>query len=820
MASEEDNIHKRRRLQRACDFCRRKKIRCDGVVLSPKTDEERCSNCKLYNATCTYVQAAQKRATSGAAAKGSSHVESLEDRVERMDTLLTNLVGPTARSAPLQTSPTSSPSTQSSGSPSSSTKQTIEGTSTPEDSEEYYIITDNFEKLQVGGDAWSRFFGKSSSAQLVHTALELKHGVELSPIDKKVLEDTNVCNWTKATGGGNLLMEARPEFKNKPYWEDEVHLKENMPAYIFPEPNLFKSLVEAYFSMPNMMTPILHRQTFDRLVAQGMHRKDQIFGAVTLLVLANGARFLKDPRVLLEGEKTRRSSGWMYFTQVQTMRRSLLAPPSIFDVQFYALYANYLFGTSAPQSSWTVIGMGLRSAQDVGAHRKKKTSHPTIEDEMWKRAFWTLLCMDRQASLDMGRPCSIHDDDIDVALPIEVDDEYWDHPDPEQRFKQPPGKPSYMSYFVAYIKLHQIVGTCLRTLYSANKNRPHQGKDWEQNLVTELDSTLNRWVDAVPEHLRWDPHRQDEIFFNQSVSLYATYYNLQVLIHKPFIPTPRNASPAFPSLAICTNASRSLSHIVSIQRARGFTWAQAYIMLQSFAAGIVLLLNIWGGKRTRLSLNPVKEMVDVHNCMQVLKDMENSVHFAGRLWDILYQLASVSELPLPEANASAAFKRRRDSDAPIDHEDDHQPSQFVESSASGGAIPLSANTNGNALGGLGTLAGRSGSRPGTGMFSPPVMNDQLHRLLAGGWGMPPESLPVHSQDLGRLPVHPPQSPSGGLSGHDMSGWSPDMNGGGFPGFVGETGLDDVTAFLWANTPNGMGVDDWSAYISGAMDQRH
>jgi len=108
------------------------------------------------------------------------------------------------------------------------------------------------------------------------------------------------------------------------------------------------------------------------------------------------------------------------------------------------------------------------------------------------------------------------------------------------------------------------------------------GQQWEQQIVAELDSALNKWVDSVPDHcafhaplflmttyfslVRWDPKREDVNFFNQSVSLYATYYYIQIVIHRPFIPSSRKPSPlAFPSLAICTNAARSCARILDIQ---------------------------------------------------------------------------------------------------------------------------------------------------------------------------------------------------------------------------------------------------------------
>ncbi|EEC00059.1 hypothetical protein MPER_00082, partial [Moniliophthora perniciosa FA553] len=60
----------------------------------------------------------------------------------------------------------------------------------------------------------------------------------------------------------------------------------------------------------------------------------------------------------------------------------------------------------------------------------------------------------------------------------------------------------------------------------------------------------------------------------------------------------------------------------------------------AFTAGVILLLNIWGGKRSGLSIDPVREMSDVHKCMQVLDECQKRWHMAGRTWDIMYELAT------------------------------------------------------------------------------------------------------------------------------------------------------------------------------------
>lgn len=145
------------------------------------------------------------------------------------------------------------------------------------------------------------------------------------------------------------------------------------------------------------------------MVREGLHHKDSAFAGVYLLVCAVGARYSSDNRVKLDGSDSLHSSGWKWFEQVQMVKKSLLSPPTLFDLQTYCvsfplsflhlshvdsghfkkLSVQFLQGTSAPQSCWTMVGIGIRLAQDVGAHRRKVPSHiMTAEDELWKRAFW------------------------------------------------------------------------------------------------------------------------------------------------------------------------------------------------------------------------------------------------------------------------------------------------------------------------------------------------------------------------------------------------------------------------------------------------
>ncbi|KAI8098930.1 uncharacterized protein BX664DRAFT_9924 [Halteromyces radiatus] len=54
MASDhEEGGGKRQRVSRACDLCRRKKIKCDGSIPI-------CGNCKAFALECTYKDTTKK----------------------------------------------------------------------------------------------------------------------------------------------------------------------------------------------------------------------------------------------------------------------------------------------------------------------------------------------------------------------------------------------------------------------------------------------------------------------------------------------------------------------------------------------------------------------------------------------------------------------------------------------------------------------------------------------------------------------------------------------------------------------------------------
>jgi hypothetical protein len=104
---------------------------------------------------------------------------------------------------------------------------------------------------------------------------------------------------------------------------------------MFPDVDLLPILTEAYFQHSNIILPVLHRPTYERALAADLHWRDDGFANVVLAVSALGSCFIEDPRVSISGAP--RSAGWKWFNQVQIPRKSLLAPPNLYDVQTYSV---------------------------------------------------------------------------------------------------------------------------------------------------------------------------------------------------------------------------------------------------------------------------------------------------------------------------------------------------------------------------------------------------------------------------------------------------------------------------------------------------
>ncbi|KAJ6504939.1 hypothetical protein DFH09DRAFT_1335141 [Mycena vulgaris] len=719
-SNDEDFAHesqrgKKRRIERACDFGRRRKTRCDGSIPGDK-----CYACLTADVKCTYLEVS----TRPSRARPKSYVESLEEQVESLETQLElgGVRGELGSAAFATSSPgmhsensvitsdtdrrnASRKNTQMAREADTEAEQTTEmnkrtaslhmirlvlGNVTappkPADAEDLLQLemARKFQELSVEDPPGRYFIGKSSGALLVKAVIDFKAEVNRGELGAGTDEDRGEHG------------EPRMPFSSRRLQDWGARLIATQPkqstVYTFPPAELAMHLIDLYFVHVKAYLPLLHRPTVERGLATGLHHRDDGFAAILLLVCAVASRWSNDPRVMVPGGTQgvgvskpggRLVCGWSWFEQVPMVGNNLFGQPKLYDLQYCCLAVQFLGSSLAPGACWRLVGVGIRLAQEVGAHRRTLPVYkPSVERELWKRAFWVLSTWTAPSGLPWAALAPFTTTStitllfsfifiygalasFDLDPPIECDEEYWEHPtDP---FEQPMGVPSRVAFFNALLRLTHILAFSLPVLYPLTKVRAAYAVDdtWEELVVAELDSALNRWRDEVPEHLRWDPARPDPIFFDQSVALYCAYSHAQIIIHRPFIPMMRKSAPtALPSLAICTSAARTCANMVDVQRRRKAEIPVVINLTAVFTSAVVLLLNVWGGQRTGLVSSPSPEIANVHKCMEGIHLCEDRWESAGLLWDILYELRSHGHVPLPNLSASRMVGH--------DHRDHHQ----------------------------------------------------------------------------------------------------------------------------------------------------
>ncbi|KAF8187612.1 fungal-specific transcription factor domain-containing protein [Mycena galopus ATCC 62051] len=786
---------KKRRVQRACDFCRQK--RRDGSRSSLK----KCSYCIDNQKECVYsgAQPTMKR---------PRYTESLQARLAVTESLLrelsaqgsegSNSLSPTQHSEWSLDSPILHRG-KASGTDSGSgvgpatelaTKNiramnTNEGEPQPDDHEQIALVK-TMEKLNIQHGK-ATFLGKSSGAQLLKTALELK------------------VTYAASSGQSQQIR----DFRRKEYWGRrpwDIGLQR--PRYAFPPSDLLSALVDLYFEYSKFHYPLLHRPSFKRSLANNLHLEDDKFGAIVLSVCAIASRFSDDPRVFDAAEPL--NCGWKYFSQISSEPEHLYVTPTLYDIQRHCLAIQFL-AAATENGSWTLIGTAIRMAQEVGAHRRQSGPH-TVEAELMRRAFWVLLSYDHTVALALGRPCAMQYCDFDIQLPTECDDEYWEHADPAQAFRQPSGKPSQVAFFNSYIRLNNILGFILHFLYSSGKMKASYAAEdpgWDEHIVTEVDSALNKWIEGIPEHLRWDPSRADLVFFKQSAILYCAYYHVQMTAHRGFIPQLR-PSTTLPSLAICTNAARSASHVIEAWSQRTKDIPPVILLPALTTTCIVLLLNVWSGKRTGLAAHMNSTITEVHKCMEAIRLLESRWQMAGIYWDIINELASVGQVSLPmrtpAAEATIVSQRKRphpESDHDVRRVD---ALEMLEASVGPLALPLGFEDAdfmwSGALDETSTLPvyGADFAR------LPPSPAQPNYPFLA-----PVPQQTVHTATAGWMPAPnlPPLTFTAAQS-HFMIGA---MHGAGM-GAADVSSIGDSDSMApWMNAPTSLGVEDWGNYFN-------
>ncbi|KAK5125457.1 hypothetical protein LTR85_000566 [Meristemomyces frigidus] len=807
---------KRRRIARACDMCRKKKIKCDGKM--PK-----CSNCENYKTECIFTQVEKKRAPP----KGAKYIEGLENRLGRMESLLrlsgllaeddggrTDLGTLEKRLAERQTkSAVTSPAMSQGSAP---TRTGAQDPNTPANS------TPQAQQISPQANGAPRRTTSPPAVDKTSKGPPKRDGKEVDALaDQMCSLITNNCGETRYIGSSSgfsifspkgiqwvnqktgdnsfqhMIASATSEEKQGwDHWKPEV-FNDLFDRRIFkPLPARAEcfALLKDYFEHFNQMFPLFHEPTFMHLVDRHYSLEPYEgsgWWASLNVALAIAHRLRVMSNVVPNSED---AHAWLYLKNAMAVMPELtMRNTDLLSVQALLGMALFLQGTPNPQPSFFLVAAAIRLAHSIGLHKRGAGFNlNAVENEQRKRVFWIAYLLDKDICLRSGRPPAQDDDDMNVELPSESPaDNVGNIPLGNNNSKAnadkstPNSKPSApasnntMNLFRLNCTFAQIQSRVYKNLYSVTASRQSDGE--LLNTIGTLDSALEEWKDSIPLDFRPEQPTINSVhtpLILHVVVLHFAYYNCLTTIHRMsvhhgywtdrlscYMLEGRNARPlnprVFMSAALCVNAARTSIGLIRYipQGDYACVWL---ILYYPVSALVTLFANILQNPQDARARSDLKLMSSVVSFLTMLeRDVTESNGNVRRMLSVCAEFERIAKVVLDKAERDMRSGR-------------------------------SGKRKANASGGGNTGSNHQHAHPPTQKEVEKAMRDRgvAEAALAAGLdeGKTLEQIQVETQAAYRRPVQTPSlraSIAGGSQGGGSgAGASPASWGGSQPGGTG------------------------------------
>ncbi|KAH9007096.1 fungal-specific transcription factor domain-containing protein [Lactarius hatsudake] len=622
----------RRRVWRACESCRRKKIKCDG-------NEPTCSQCATSASQCTWLQ------TKDRAALSRHYVQELEARLLHMESVFAQLTQHLGQS-PNGDSAAANPSTPDESKAAatallrsiinkgqSSQSQTTDMPSTPDSSSSVKVeddVSDSFGQLTLDEHGHMRWIGGSSTMSLIQSfrAAAAPPHSRASPM-------------ADDSGQPNKLYFPAAVFFGK------VRALPGPEEVEYPERDLADKLVNTYFSRFHFLLPVIDKPTFMRQYTYLMDHKDDqhlartqtAFIAMVFALFACAAQLVEDPR--LKGDKEDDGGmGMVYYERALILHYISHASTQVAHVQCFILMSSFLCSVNCLPQAWLLIGQAVRAAQDLGLHRSsRRLIISAIEKETRRKIWWGVYTLDRMLALALGRPIGAEDVDCDVELPIDLDDDFL--PDYFAGAPMTSETPSLMTGFISLISLYNIAGRVMRAVYGvdmADTTVDPEKRVQLQVSVDALDKELTKWLDGLPPVFKSTMINEKQV--SMGAALCSHYYSVLTALHRNLLPVRRGQPPAPLSSAKAVSSARTCIRLAPfIKNVVPPSHHLAFFIQQLFSSAVIVLLYAMH-VADPVAANTAME--EVQSCLGALETWEGIWPGARKVKELLIELVTTA----------------------------------------------------------------------------------------------------------------------------------------------------------------------------------
>ncbi|KAJ5668925.1 hypothetical protein N7462_009995 [Penicillium macrosclerotiorum] len=345
-----------------------------------------------------------------------------------------------------------------------------------------------------------------------------------------------------------------------------------------PTDEMGSKILETYFRRLHSRYPFLDRSQLwnlheerwklAKIKREDLSKSDRFAIFKLNIVYAIGATMLQ------LSEKYAYTAPERFYTTALQYVPTMCEARSIENIEAMVLLVVYHLRTASSHGMWYMIGLAMRTAIDLGLHRKaNEINMDPFTVQMRRRLFWVVYYLERVVSMSLGRPFSISDRHIDLELPLDVDDDVHD---PSILIApQDPSKTTNLTFAIYLFKLRRIDSRIQHKIYRAD--RP---LSFLRRKMDPLYLELEQWKESALSRFSGSDLDYPMLHYNRAVRL----------LIQPFLPLLPITDPYY---HICLQAAGEIcqSHKRLHQT---LEYGHSFLAVQTvFMAGITLLYALW-----------------------------------------------------------------------------------------------------------------------------------------------------------------------------------------------------------------------------------
>ncbi|SZF05698.1 unnamed protein product [Blumeria hordei] len=522
---------KRRRISRACDECRKRKVKCDGK--SP------CVNCASYRFDCSYYKPSNRQ-------KRPSRKDCDNLRVQYQEALVKlAILAPDmdlSRFTDGISIPYSGIENQSSDDLPTDQSYESDGQVSPDT---IYSTTPDPQVEMVRSE--NDIIGTKTDSEAVSWEFHGdQSGIDVLQHIREYVNDV-LSEYICTSSSDSCPDMFSSEFSTILFGQsiDNPSSLGDLPPF-----ETAKEICQAAFSETNNLYCFINRPKFYLMLGElytfpsgdSMGRNNH-FVNLLYSILALGYQTQKKRHC-----KRSRSGDFISEMGVDQGRKYFTRARSAIDVsdcgtipqlQTVLFLIIYLQSAAKLDVCYSYIKLAQKSALQMGLHLKQNSKCSPIESEVKLRIFWTIQKMDILMSATLGYPKILDLDTIDQELPTEVDDENITE---TGRNGYPGSKPSAsLQVANAHIRLILILDKVIKFIYPNNRvegsanEAAATAQVVDHGKVLEIEKDLRLWCQGLPDST--PSSRSEEVhYYRTQKFLSLAFAHVQMMLYRPFLP--------------------------------------------------------------------------------------------------------------------------------------------------------------------------------------------------------------------------------------------------------------------------------------------